>query len=153
MRTQHWPDLALVIVVVNWILHMVAFHHHYYFIRIIILIIALINIDLYHLQKGAVHIALVTTAPPPKIEAAVPMPEHWLKNTRKSTIALTITNVSPSKGSTVWAASADVVKRTAPPPMIPKPLAARKTLLFNLTTKSHLQGSPTCMLRREEGLG
>ena len=61
-----------------------------------------------------------------------------------------INNVSPNKGSTVCAASADAVKRTAPPPMIPKPLAAKKMLLLNLTTNTHLQGSPTCMWRREE---
>ena len=29
-----------------------------------------------HLQKGVMHIALVTAAPPPITEAAVPMPAH-----------------------------------------------------------------------------
>ena len=35
-----------------------------------------IQIQDCHLQKGAMHMALDTTAPPPITEAAVPMPGH-----------------------------------------------------------------------------
>ena len=59
-----------------WLLCIIGkgFHCHWHIIGIIILII---DKYLLHLQKGVVHIARVTTAPPPKTEAAVPMPKDY----------------------------------------------------------------------------
>ena len=67
--------------------------------------------------------------------------------------------ISPSAGSRVCPASADAVKRTAPPPMIPKPLTAKKNKkianwnLLNLTTNVYLQDSQFCKWRKQELCG
>ena len=86
-----------------------------------------------YVQNGAVHIALVTAAPPPSAVAAAPRPllDKVLRIadiiiSRFQRIHTYMKNVSPRSGRIVCPASADAVKRTAPPPTIPKPLTTSK---------------------------
>ena len=64
-------------------------------------------------------------------------------------------HVSPSIGRIVCPARADAVKRTAPPPMTPKPLTAKK-IDYKLGTfefdgkNIYLLGSQTCKWRKQE---
>ena len=117
------------------------------------------------------HIALDTVAPPPINVAAVPMPGHGRMNVKNSqrlaaanfqsfrpmsnfqAIALHV-SPKPSNGSIGRAAPparADAVKRTAPPPMIPKPLTAKRNYITNCDFFNiHLLGSQTCMWRKGE---
>ena len=95
-----------------------------------IFIYCIIFIHDRYLQNGVTHIVLVTY-PPPSTVAAAPIPGHLcnfhVENISNFCLVLKTHFSSPSHGRKVCApATAAAEKRTAPPPMIPKPLTAKK---------------------------
>ena len=89
-----------------------------------------IKISEYDLQKGAIHKALDITVPPPTNAAvAAPAPKVAAPVSHKKVRCSSDKKklpLSPSTGRIVWPASADAVKRTAPPPITPKLLTEKK---------------------------